>query len=426
VLRLLNCTDLIFGYDKKVPTNQGYKNYINFDNAASTPPFKGVIHHLLDEAEWYASIHRGTGFKSKYSTDKYEEARITIGRFVGADLDHDVVIFTKNTTDSIHKVSHYLSNLPGEIVIYTRIEHHSNELPWQKFPSICLELRNGELDLNLLEGIFKNRRGQIKLLAVSGASNVTGYTPPIHSLAELAHEYGAKILVDGAQLVPHRPVNMYPSNDPRHLDFLAFSGHKMYAPFGTGVLIGPRSFFKNLPPSEVGGGTVKGISPQGVIWTEPPDVEEAGSPNVLGVVAIAKAAEILTNLGWPKLVEHENNLLAYTLKKLESITELIIYNHNLNNRIGVISFNVTGASHYKVAKYLADSRGIGVRNGCFCARSYVRCLLDLNDQQAIEQFGSKNEETPGMVRISFGCYNQLSEVDILIAALKDFLKTIPV
>lgn len=419
---MLNCTELIYGYDKKVPTSLGYKNYINFDNAASTPPFKAVIHHLCKEAEWYSSIHRGTGFKSQYSTDKYEEAREITGRFVGADLEHDVVIFTKNTTDSIHKVSHYLENLPGEIIIYTRIEHHSNELPWQKSPSICLGLRNGELDLNLLEQLFKDRRGKIKLLAVSGASNVTGYTPPIYSLAELAHENGAKILVDGAQLVPHRPVNMYPANDPRHLDFLAFSGHKMYAPFGTGVLIGPRSFFKNLPPSEVGGGTVKGISPQGIIWAEPPDVEEAGSPNVLGALAIAKATEILTQLGWPKLVEHENILLAYTLKKLEALKEVIIYNHSLRNRIGVISFNIAGVSHYEVARYLADSKGIGVRNGCFCARSYVRSLLNLNDRQTIEQFGLKNQETPGMVRISFGCYNQISEVDILITAIKDFIQ----
>lgn len=418
---MLNYTDLIFGYDKKVPTQEGYKNYVNFDNAASTPPFKAVIHHLLKEAEWYSSIHRGTGYKSRYSTDKYEEARLITGRFVGADPDHDVVIFTKNTTDSIHKVSHYLNNLPGDIVVYTRIEHHSNELPWKKFASFCLDLRDGELDLDRLERFFQSNKGRIKLLAVSGASNVTGYTPPIYSLAEMAHQNGAKILVDGAQLVPHRPVKMYPAEDPRHLDFLVFSGHKMYAPFGTGVLIGPRTFFKNLPPSEVGGGTVKGISPQGVIWAEPPDVEEAGSPNVLGALAVAKASEVLMNLGWPKLVEHENILLTATLKKLQAMKELTIYNHHIHQRVGVISFNITGVSHYRVAKYLADSRGIGVRNGCFCARNYIRHLLNLDDKQAIEQFGAKNDETPGMVRISFGCYNQLSEVDILISALKDFI-----
>jgi len=418
---LLNYTDLIYGHDKKVPTHQGNKCYINFDNAASTPPFKSVMNYLYREAEWYSSVHRGTGYKSQYSTNKYEAAREIMACFVGADLHHEVVIFTKNTTDAINKVSHYLGNLPGEIVIYTRIEHHSNELPWLKFPNICLELRNGVLDLELLEYLFATHRGKIKLLAVSGASNVTGYTPPIYSLAELAHRYGAKILIDGAQLVPHRPVNMYQPEDPRHLDFLAFSGHKMYAPFGVGVLIGPRSFFKNRSPSQVGGGTVKGIGPAGVIWAEPPDSEEAGSPNVLGALAIAKASEILTGLSWPKLIEHEDALLNYTLEKLSAIPEVIIYDRSRQNRIGVICFNITGNSHYSVAKYLADSRGIGVRNGCFCARSYVRSLLNISGPKAFNKSEFIKQETPGMVRVSFGCYNQFSEVDIFITALQDFI-----
>jgi len=256
---------------------------------------------------------------------------------------------------------------------------------------------------------------------VSGASNVTGYTPPIHSLAEMAHENGAKILVDGAQLIPHRPVNIYPSDDPRHLDFLAFSGHKIYAPFGVGVLIGPRSYFKNYPPSQVGGGTVKGIAPEGVIWAEPPDVEEAGTPNVLGAIALAKAVQTIGSLGWPGLVEHENNLLAYTLAKLLAIKEVTVYNHSLRDRIGVVSFNIPGISHYDVARYLADSRGIGVRNGCFCARTYIRSLLNISDQEATRYGPQKSRETPGMVRVSFGCYNQISEVDLLIAALKDLI-----
>ena len=385
------------------------------------PLFKSVMNYLYHEAEWYSSVHRGTGYKSQYSTNKYEEAREIMAGFVGADLRHEVVIFTKNTTDAINKVTHYLGNLPGEIIIYTRIEHHSNELPWQKFPNICLELRDGMLDLELLEYLFTTHRGKIKLLAVSGASNVTGYTPPIYSLAELAHQYGAKILIDGAQLVPHRPVNMHPPEDPRHLDFLAFSGHKMYAPFGIGVLIGPRSFFKNRPPSQVGGGTVKGIGPAGVIWVEPPDAEEAGSPNVLGALAIAKAAEILTALSWPKLVEHEDALLNYFLEKLIAFRQVVIYNRSRQNRIGVVSFNITGSSHFTVAKFLADSRGIGVRNGCFCARGYVRNLLNISSPEAFNQSGFVTQENPGMVRVSFGCYNQFSEVDIFMAALQNFI-----
>jgi selenocysteine lyase/cysteine desulfurase len=241
----MDISHMIYGYEKKVPTVSGYKRYINLDNAASTPPFKGVIEHITDEAQWYSSVHRGSGYKSRYSTEQYENARLVIANFIGADLNHDVVIFTKNTTDSINKLSHYLSNLPGDIVVFTRIEHHSNELPWLKAKTICIGLQNGVLNLRELEQVLKLNRGRIKLLAVSGASNVTGYTPPIYALAEMAHNAGTKILVDGAQLAPHRQVKLYPANDPRHLDFFAFSGHKMYAPFGVGVLVGPREFYKN-------------------------------------------------------------------------------------------------------------------------------------------------------------------------------------
>ncbi len=421
----MNCTALIHGFNKKVPTINGYQRYINFDNAASTPPFKQVLDHLYHEAAWYSGVHRGTGYKSQYSTKKYEEARETIARFVSTDLIHDTVIFTKNTTDAINKIAHYIDYLPGEKVIFTQIEHHSNELPWLKFPHIELNLKNDQLDLELLEHILTIHRGKLKLLAVSGASNVSGYTPPIHTLAELAHRAGAKILVDGAQLVPHRPVNIYPPDDPRHLDFLVFSGHKMYAPFGTGVLVGPRSFFKHYPPNQVGGGTVKGISPEGIIWADPPDVEEAGSPNVLGAIATAKAAEVLFKIGWPSLTEHEDGLVAYSLMKLREMKDVIIYNRGLTGRIGVISFNIEGVNHFQVAKYLAD-QGIGVRSGCFCARRYVLSLLNLNIRDLPVMSRQESEAgqltTPGMVRISFGCYNQISEVDVLINALQNFIQ----
>jgi selenocysteine lyase/cysteine desulfurase len=419
----MDCSDLIYGYEKKVPTSGGFKRYINFDNAASTPPFKAVMEHILKEAEWYSSVHRGSGFKSRYSTDKYEASRQVIADFIGADLQHDVVIFTKNTTDSINKLSHYLSTLPGEIVIYTKIEHHSNELPWLKEKSICIGLKDGELDLGELEMALKLNRGHIKLLAVSGGSNVTGYTPPIYTIAEMAHHAGAKIIVDGAQLVPHRPVKTYPIGDPRHLDFLAFSGHKMYAPFGVGVLVGPREFFRNKPPSQVGGGTIKGMGPSGIQWNDPPEVEEAGSPNVLGALAVAKAAQILEQIGWENLIEHEQSLLSYTLEKLQQIPNITLYHAGTKHHIGVISFNIQGMEHSTVAKYFADNKGIGVRSGCFCARSYVQNLLQLSppEVKAVQARITDNNQspTPGMVRISFGCYNKFSEVDCLIDALQE-------
>jgi selenocysteine lyase/cysteine desulfurase len=287
-----------------------------------------------------------------------------------------------------------------------------------------VNLQGDEIDLNALEHFLNSSEKKIKLLAVSGASNVTGYTPPVHTLAEMAHRVGAKILVDGAQLIPHRPVQLYSPDDPRHLDFLAFSGHKMYAPFGAGVLIGPRRLFADGPPSQVGGGTVKGIGPAGFIWTDPPDIEEAGSPNVLGALAVAEAAQILRRLGWEQIIRHEQQLLSYTFDQLHRIPGIIIYNRNrgLQNRVGVISFNLQGIHHYQLAKTLADEWGIGVRNGCFCARGYVQKLLNLNPAQTNSNPAPRpisDPSTPGMVRISFGCYNQLEEVDVLIKALRE-------
>lgn len=420
---MINFTDLIYGYTKKVPTKNGPKRYINFDNAASTPAFKEVIALVCREAQWYSSIHRGTGYKSKYSTEKYEAARREIARFIGADLQHEAVIFTKNTTDAINKISHHLPKLPGAVVVYTQVEHHSNELPWFPYPHYCVSLQGDEIDLIELERFLNFAGSKVKLLAVSGASNVTGYTPPIHTLAEMAHRVGAKILVDGAQLIPHRPVQLYPPDHPQHLDFLAFSGHKMYAPFGAGILVGPRRLFADGPPSQVGGGTIKGIGPGGIIWTDPPDIEEAGSPNVLGALAVAEAARILKRLGWEQIIRHEQQLLSYTLDQLYKIPGIIIYNRNcsLQNRVGVISFNLQGIHHYQLAKILADDWGIGVRNGCFCARGYVQKLLNLNPTQVNSNAprAISDPSTPGMVRISFGCYNQLEEVDVLIKALRE-------
>ncbi len=423
---MLKENDLIVGNNQLVPTAKGPRRYINFDNAASTPPFQQVIQTLNEAALWYSSVHRGSGYKSKYSTHLYEDARRVVANFVAADLEQDIVIFTRNTTDSLNKLRHYLRFLPGEIVVYTHLEHHSNELPWAQFPSRCLNLDEYRLDLAKAEEFLRKNAGRIKLLAITGASNVTGYLPPIYTLAELAHAAGAKILVDGAQLVPHRPITMYPASDPRHIDFLAFSGHKIYAPFGSGVLIGPRSLFTHPPPSEVGGGTVKGIGPAGIIWSEPPEVEEAGSPNVLGAVALAEAIRVIQSIGWPKLIAHENQLIQQTIEALRTIPEVILYNPDATERVGVISFNLMGFHHQAVADYLSEAWGIGVRSGCFCARGYVQKLLKLNSDtilQAQNAINSHNSHAiPGMVRVSFGCYNELAEVDILIQALKELIK----
>jgi cysteine desulfurase/selenocysteine lyase len=416
--RMANYCDLIYGYDQKVPTKFGLKRYLNLDNAASTPPFKEVIKLILKESLWYSSIHRGAGYKSRYLTERYEESRKTIADFVNADPNHDLVIFTKNTTDSINKLRHYLPYLPGELILYTRLEHHSNELPWLNHQNFCIELKNDQLDIDQLETVLRRNHGNIKLLAVTGASNVTGYLPPIYILAEMAHAAGARILVDAAQLAPHRPIWVRPATDPRHIDFLAFSGHKMYAPFGTGVLIGPKWLFSQGVPSQVGGGTVKAVDSEGIYWADPPDVEEAGSPNVLGALALAESCKILNKIGWQGLINHEQQLLEATLLGLKRIPGITIYNESTTQRVGVISFNAEGKHHQRVAETLAEY-GIGLRTGCFCARNYVKHLLNLSQMS----YQTVNPgELPGMVRVSYGCYNNLTDVAYLLAALEELVR----
>ncbi len=409
---------LIYGFDQKVPTKYGLKRYLNLDNAASTPPFKDVVGLIMKEGSWYSSIHRGAGYKSQYMTSRYEESRKIVSDFVQADPSHDVVIFTKNTTDSLNKVRHYLPYLPGELVIFTRLEHHSNELPWVNCKHFIIELRGDRLDLEQLEMVLKHNRGNVKLLAVTGASNVTGYLPPIYTLAEMAHLAGARILVDAAQLAPHRPLCVHSAADPRHIDFLAFSGHKMYAPFGSGVLIGPKWLFSQGPPSQVGGGTVKTIDSETIYWVDPPDVEEAGSPNVFGALAIAESCKVFNKIGWKKLIDHEQQLLEAGLLGLKKIPGITIYNETLTQRVGVISFNVAGAHHQAVAEALAEY-GIGVRTGCFCARNYVKHLLGLSPGSSPV---SNEGDLPGMVRVSFGCYNNISDVSNFLEALEKFVK----
>ena len=275
-----------------IPTRQGVRPYINFDNAASTPPLKGVMQMVNDYMPWYSSVHRGNGLKSRLSTKLYEEARQIIREFVGANPDEHVVIFGKNTTEAINKLSYRLGLGKKDIVLISYLEHHSNDLPWRARATVKRIglTTDGGIDKKNYAALLRKHAGQIKLVAISGASNVTGHIPDIHWFARKAHEAGAQILVDAAQLAAHRPIDMKNLSDPQHLDYVAISGHKMYAPFGSGALIGRRDMFMRGEPEYRGGGTVNFVTPKLVDWALPPDSDEAGSPNIAGAIAMAQAA----------------------------------------------------------------------------------------------------------------------------------------
>lgn len=427
-LSIHNIRKYIVGIDEPVPLLDGSRRpYINFDNAASTPTISLITDKVNDFLRWYSNVHRGTGFKSKLSSWVFEEARDIIAEFVHADLSDSVVLFCKNTTEAINKLAHRFPFKRGDVVLTSLMEHHSNELPWRKVAHVVhIDVDSeGRIDENDFQKKLKEYSTKVKLVALSGASNVTGIINPIHTYARWAHHIGAQILVDAAQLAPHRPIDMKPKDDAEQIDYLALSAHKMYAPFGVGVLVGKRKTFEQGDPEYVGGGTVDIVNLEDAYWTDLPDKEEAGTPDIVGAVALAQAIRVVQSIGWDAIIEHETMLTKYALEKLEKIPGVVLYGDKnpltANQRLGVLTFNVNDLPHALVASILSYEWGIGTRNGCFCAHPYVKCLLHVDEKEAKEMeehiLHRDRSTLPGFVRASFGIYNTTEEVDVLAEAL---------
>jgi len=416
----------VIGTETQVPlTSNKLVRYINFDNAATTPPLKSVLDAITEFAPWYSSIHRGKGYKSLLTTQLYEDSRSIIADFVKADLNYNTIIYVKNTTEAINKLSYRLCQGENKnadcVVLSTDMEHHSNDLPWRdKFKLDYIEINDkGQLSLENLESKLIEYKGKVKMVTVTGASNVTGYINPISKITGLCHQYNAKVLLDGAQLLPHEPFNMQNEN----IDFLVFSAHKMYAPFGMGVLIGPRNFFEQGAPEYQGGGTVQIVTHKSVYWDNPPHKEEAGTPNVMGVIALAESIKKINKIGMESIAEYERNLTLYTMEKLRKIPPITLYNHNESKKVSIIPFNIQGMSHEEVADILAQKYGIAVRNGCFCAQPYIQKLLKISDREIRRHIRNPKTIHPGLVRISFAMYNQKEEVDYLLTALEEIVSS---
>ncbi|GAB4530716.1 MAG: aminotransferase class V-fold PLP-dependent enzyme [Anaerolineales bacterium] len=422
--------DLYVGVDLAIPILGGEtRRYVNLDNAASTPAFRWVQQAVDEFLPYYSSVHRGTGFKSQLSTYFYEKARHTVLAFMGANPDEHTCIFGKNTTEALNKLARrFLFTPQRDVVLTTLMEHHSNDLPWRANAHVVHVgvLPDGRLDEAELDALLAHYGSRVALVAVTGASNVTGYLNPIHRLAEKAHAVGAQILVDCAQLAPHRAVNMGSLDDPAHLDYVSISAHKMYAPFGSGALIGRRDTFAQGAPDMVGGGTIDMVTLDEVIWAQPPDRDEAGSPNTVGAVALAAAMRQLQEVGMDVVAQHEAELTAYALERLTNIPGIHIFGdtdpRNTMQRVGVIPFLVENADHFLVSAILGHEFGIGVRSGCFCAHPYVLHLLEASDattarlRERIIQ--GDRTEMPGLIRASFGLYNVPQDVDVLVDALQ--------
>lgn len=420
---------LFDGIDIEIPTlNGGSRRYINFDNAASTPPLRAVKKAVNEFTNYYSSVHRGNGYKSQLSTHAYEFSRETVLKFLGADPQTHTCIFVKNTTEAINKLARRFPFTPQrDIVISSGMEHHSNDLPWRSVAKV-IHIRmteEGKLDESHFDEVLDKYSNQVALVAIAAATNVTGFINPYHRLAEKAHRAGAQIALDCAQLAPHRKIDMLPIEDPAHIDYVAISAHKLYAPFGTGALIGLNETFAQGDPDMTGGGTVDVVTLDDVVWTIPPKRDEAGSPNTIGAIALAAAIYQLEEIGMDAIAEHESQLTAYTLKQLNQMKNINIYGDNkpdqAADRLGVIPFNLQERSHILVAAILGYEFGIGIRNGLFCAHPYALHLLNVSRERSREFrqqiISGDRSNRPGFLRASFGLYNSFNEVDIFIDAL---------
>jgi selenocysteine lyase/cysteine desulfurase len=415
----------LVGADTMVPLVSGdERRYVNLDYAASAPALERVHDAVEELLGWYSSVHRGAGFKSRVATTAYEGARESIRRFVNA-RDDDAVVITRNTTDSINLLAGTLPE--GTHVVCFAGEHHANLLPWKRIGVRYLPVP--ETPAEMLETLEETLRGLPEcedphLVAVTGASNVTGEIWPVAEISRVAHDNGARLLVDAAQLAPHAPIDMARDG----IDFLALSGHKLYAPYGAGALVGERDWLSAGDPFLRGGGAVKIVTVDETLWADLPDRQEAGSPNVIGAVALGVACDTLAEAGMERVAEEERALLAHARERLTAIDGVEAYRvwPAGHPRVGLLTFNLRGVPYDLLAAVLSAEHGIGIRHGCFCAHPLMARLLRVDDEEMHrlldEARAGHHERLPGAARMSLGLGSTRDDID----ALADALTTIAV
>lgn len=392
------------------------------DHGASTHPPCSVLDSYRDFLEhYYANIHRGNHYLSQKASHLYDCVSEIVLDFLGAQSDRNGVIFTANTTTALDIASYLMQSTPGATLV-SSMEHHSNDLPHRRRGDVVrIEiLEDGTLDYSDLER--KLRENRIKLVAITGASNVTGYMPDIHLIARLAHQHGAKILVDGAQLIAHHAIAMRPNDDDSHIDFLAAAGHKAYAPFGAAFLVAPMDIVEAAEPYIPGGGTVKFVTDDDCVWADGVDRHTGGTPNIAGVIALGEGLKWLSEIGLDWIREHELDLLEKVEGRLRAIDGVeFLGNIPIERKLGVLPFNIRGLHHDSASVILNNAYGIATRNGCFCAHPYLTRLLNCTDPESVRQKVLANEEVvlPGAVRATIGIYNNEEDLNKLVSAVAE-------
>ena len=426
VQQSLAARSALVGADVEVPCVDGrMRRYVNLDHAASTPPMAGVWAAVEEFMPWYGSVHRGSGYKSRLATAAYEGARGAVAEFVRAR--DGTVVLVRNTTEAINILA---AALPaGTRVLSTAVEHHANMLPWRRHAVSVLPIPGSASELvERCEHALRTARPRIDLLAVTGASNVTGEVWPLAELAAVAHHYGAELFVDAAQLAPHRAIDMAGMG----LDYLSLSGDKLYAPFAAGALVACGRALERGEPLLHGGGAIELVTLDDVVWADAPERYEAGSPNVVGAVALGAACRILGQLGMARVAAQERGLaarLAAGLARVPGLRRLALWDDATVDRVGLATFELDGYRHPLVAAILSAEHGIGVRHGCFCAHPLLAHLLglpdgDLDGLRAEIRAGGR-PALPGAVRASLGIGTTAQDVDRLVDALTTIARNGP-
>ncbi|MFF5387375.1 aminotransferase class V-fold PLP-dependent enzyme [Streptomyces sp. NPDC013012] len=418
----------VLGRDVTVPlVTGGEVTYAALDYAASAPALQRVWDDVAAYAPYYGSVHRGAGYLSQLSTDLFENSRATVAEFLGC-RPGDQVVFTRSTTDSLNLLA---AAVPAGCEVFVfETEHHASLLPWRDARVTYLNApRTPAQAVETLERALADRDPHgPALVCVTGASNVTGELWPVKELAAAAHAHGARIVLDAAQLAPHHPVSVAELD----VDWVAFSGHKLYAPFGSGVLAGRADWLQDSQPYLAGGGASRKVARRAdggvdVEWHTTAARHEAGSPNVIGVYSIASACKALAEAGFDALVAHENHLIATVRAGLAEVPEVRVLSLFGDDapRVGVISFVVEGWNSSHFAAALSAEYGIGVRDGLFCAHPLVRTLLG-SDPQDPGECGAP-ETAPGerslnAIRVSFGAGTPDEHVERFVNAVKELVR----
>ena len=378
------------------------RQLVYLDNAATTQKPRQVVEAITDE--YYnanANVHRGVHYLSQIATDMHEAARETVRKFINARSTAEI-IFTRGTTESINLVASSFCDRfmrPGDEVIVSAMEHHSNIVPWQLQAAkkgIAIRVTpisdEGDIDLEEYERLFTSRT---RMVSVTHVSNVLGTINPVKEMTRIAHSHNVPVMIDGAQSAPHLNVDVQDLD----CDFFAFSGHKIYGPTGVGVLFGKEDWLDKLPPYQGGGEMIESVSWEKTVFERLPFKFEAGTPDYVATNALAKAIEYINAIGLDNISEHERELTRYAMRQLRAIDNLTVYGRS-EHKDAVVSFNV-GRIHHLDIGTLLDRLGIAVRTGHHCAEPLMR------------RYGIQ-----GTVRASFAMYNTKEEIDILTEGIR--------